>query len=104
MTAVLGDFLRPARAHIAAAARCGGALPVPARRGVITELDRLVAAMSRYLDDLSLPDELTPASTANPQVRAALDARLALRRAARSLSEAAAAVSEAAAADAHPAV
>src|SRR5258708_12096501 len=85
MTAVLGDFLRPARAHITAAARCGGALPVPARRGVIAELDRLVATMSRYLDDLALPDDFTPASTANPQVRAGLDARLALRRAASSL-------------------
>ena len=55
MTAVLGDFLRPARAHIAAAARYGGDLPVPAKRGVIAELDRLVATMARYLDDVALP-------------------------------------------------
>jgi hypothetical protein len=104
MTAVLGDFLRPARAHITAAARHGGDLSVPARRGVITELDRLVATMTRYLDDLALPDDFTPASTANPEVRASLDARLAVRRAAASLHPAAAAIREAGAHDAHPAV
>ena len=78
MTPVLGDFLRPARAHIAAAARYGADLPIPAKRGVITELDRLVATMSRYLDGLALPDDLTPASMADLEVRAALDARLAV--------------------------
>jgi hypothetical protein len=70
MTAVLGDFLRPARAHITGAALYGGDLPVPAKRGVIAELDRLVTTMTRYLDDLALPDDFTPASSANPQVRA----------------------------------
>jgi hypothetical protein len=104
MTAVLGDFLRPARAHITAAARSGGDLPLPARRAVITELDRLVTTMSRYLDDLVLPADFTPASTANAEVRAALDGRLALRRAAASLHPAAAAVRETGADDAHPAV
>jgi hypothetical protein len=103
MTAVFGDFLRPARAHITAAARYGADLPVPARRGVVTELDRLLTTMTRYLDDLALPDEFTPVSTADPQMRAALDARLALRRAASSLHPAATAVQEAAAADTHPA-
>ena len=103
MTAVLGDFLRPARAHITAAAGYGGDLPVPAKRGVIAELDRLVATMSRYLDDVALPADFTPASTANPDVRAALDARLALRRAASSLHPAATAVQDAMADNAHPA-
>ena len=95
MTPVLGDFLRPARAHIAAAARYGADLPVPAKRGVIAELDRLVATMARYLDDLALPHDFTPASTADPEARAALDARLALRRAASSLRPAATAVQDA---------
>ncbi len=104
MTTVLGDFLRPARAHITAAARSGGDLPVPARRSVITELDRLVANMSRYLDDLALPDDFTPASAADQDVRAALDARLALRRAAASLHPAATAVQDAIADNGHPAV
>jgi hypothetical protein len=104
MTAVLGDFLRPARAHITAAARSGGDLSVPAKRGVIAELNRLVTTMSRYLDDVAPPDDFTPASTANPQVRAGLDARLALRRAASSLHPAATAVLEAMADNTHPAV
>ena len=82
MTPVLGDFLRPARAHITAAARSGGDLPVPAKRGVITELDRLVAVIARYLDDLALPDDFTLASAVDHDVRAGLDARLAVRRAA----------------------
>jgi hypothetical protein len=103
MTAVLGDFLRPARAHITAAARSGGNLSLPARRAVITELDRLVTTMTRYLDDLVLPDDFTPASTADAEVRAALDGRRALRRAAASLHPAAAAVREAGADDTHPA-
>jgi hypothetical protein len=103
MTAVLGDFLRPARAHITAAARSGGDLPLPARRAVITELDRLVTTMTRYLDDLALPADFTRASTANAELRAALDSRRALRRAAASLHPAAAAVREAGADDAHPA-
>ena len=103
MTPVLGEFLRPADAHIIAAAGYGGDLPVPAKRGVIAELDRLVATMSRYLHDLALPADFSPASTANPDVRAALDARLALRRAASSLDPAATAVQDAMADSAHPA-
>jgi hypothetical protein len=104
MTAVLGDFLRPARSQITAAARAGGDLPLPARRAVITELDRPVTTMTRYLDAPVLPDDFSPASTADAELRAALDARLALRRAATSLHPAAAAVREADADDAHPAV
>src|SRR5258708_23820322 len=104
MTAVFGDFLRPARAHITAAALAGGDLPVPAKRSVIAELDRLVVKMSRYLDDLALPDDFTPASTANPEVRAATDARIALRRAASSLHPAATAVQGAVADNTHPAI
>jgi hypothetical protein len=104
MTPVLGDFLRPARAHIDAAARYGADLPVPAKRGVIAELDLLVATMARYLDDVALPPDFTPASTAGPEVRGALDARLAVRRAASSLRPAATAVRDAMTDTANPAV
>jgi hypothetical protein len=104
MTPVLGDFLGPARAHLTAAAGYGGELPVPAKRGVITGLERLVATMARYLDDLALPDDFTPASAADRDARTALDARLALRRAASSLQPAARAVQGAMADNAHPAV
>ena len=94
---------RPADAHIIAAAGYGGDLPVPANVGVVAELDRLVATVSRYLHDLALPADFSPASTANPDVRAALDARLALRRAASSLDPAATAVQDAMADSPHPA-
>ena len=104
LTAVLGDFLRPAGAHITAAAGFGGDIPVPAKRGVIAELDRLIATMARYLDDVALPADFTPASKVSHDARTALDARLALRRAASSLRPAAAAVSDAGADNAHPAV
>ena len=92
LTAVLGDFLRPAGAHIKAAAGYGGDIPVPAKRGVIAELDRLVVTMARYLDDVALPADFTLASKVSLDARTALDARLALRRAASSLRPAAAAV------------
>jgi hypothetical protein len=104
MAPVLGEFLRPASEHIAAAARYGGELPVPVKRAVIAELDRLVATIARYLDDLPLPADFTAASTADPAVRAALDARLALHRASASLQPAAAAAREGTADDRHPAV
>src|SRR5260370_10313810 len=104
MTPVLGDFRRPARAHITAAARSGGELPVPAKRSIIAELDRLVATIARYLDDLAMPDDFSPASNTDHDVRAALDARLAVRRAASSLRQAATAVQEATAANTYPAV
>jgi hypothetical protein len=104
MAPVLGDFLRPAGEHIAAAARYGGELPVPVKRAIINELDRLVARLGRYLDDLALPADFTPASTANPAVRAALDARTALHQASASLQPSAAAAREGPADNRHPAV
>jgi hypothetical protein len=104
MTPVLGDFLRPAGEHIAAAARYGGELPVPVKRAVITELDRLVARLARYLDDLALPADFTPESTTDPAIRAALDARIALHQASASLQPAAAAALEGRADNRHPAV
>jgi hypothetical protein len=104
MAPVLGEFLRPAGEHIAAAARYGGELPDPVKRGVIAELDRLVARLGRYLDDLALPADFTPASTADPAIRAALNARIALHQASASLQPAAIAAREGPADDAHPAV
>jgi hypothetical protein len=103
MTPVFGEFLRPARAHIAAAC-FGGDLPDAAKRGAIAELDRLVATISRYLDDLTLPADFTPASNVSLQQRAALEARVALHRAASSLHPAAQAVQETTADYTHPAV
>ncbi len=103
MTAVFGEFLRPARAHIAAAC-FGGDLPDAAKRGAIAELDRLVATISRYLDDLALPADFTAPTSVNPQQRAALEARLALHRGASSLHPAANAVRETTAGYSHPAV
>ena len=46
MTAVFGEFLRPAAEHIAAAVGFSGELLPDAKRGVIRELDRLVATMA----------------------------------------------------------
>jgi hypothetical protein len=104
MTPVLGEFLRPAQAHITAAARFGGELPITAKRGVIAELARIVITIARYLDDLALPTDFSSASNTDHDVRAALDARLAARRAASSLRQAATAVQDAAADNTHPAV
>jgi hypothetical protein len=102
MTAVFGEFLRPARAHIAAAC-FGGDLPDAAKRGAIAELGRLVGTISRYLDDLAVPADFT-ASNVSPQQRAALDARIALHRAASSLHPAASAIQETTADYSHAAV
>jgi hypothetical protein len=104
MTPVFGEFLRPASAHITAAACCSGELPDGARRGVITELDRLVTTLARYASDLPLPAGFPPASNLNPRVRAAVDARTALHQAASSLHPAAAAIQETTADDSHSAV
>jgi hypothetical protein len=104
MTAVFGEFLRPAGEHITAASGFGGELPPAAKRGVITELDRLVTTLARYLGDLALPDDFSPASAVNSPVRAALDARIALSRAAASLHSGATAVQGITADDGHPAV
>ncbi len=87
MTTVFGDFARPAAEHITAAVSYPGELPGGARYGVTQQLARLTATMARYAADIPLPDEFTPAGRRqlNPRVRAALDARLAFRRAAQAL-------------------
>ena len=103
MTATFGEFLRPARAHIAAAC-FGGDLRDAAKRGAIAELDRLVATISRYLDDLALPADFTAPTNVTPQQRTVLDARVTLHRAASSLHPAAQAARETTADYTHPAV
>src|SRR5260370_8889744 len=87
MTAVFADFARPAAEHITAAVSYPGELPGDARYSVIQQLARLTATMARYAADIPLPDEFTPAGRRqlNPRRRAALDARLAFRRAAQAL-------------------
>jgi len=86
VTPVLGEFLGPAEEHIAAAVSSGGELDYRAQRGVVRQLDRLVATLTRYLGDLPLPDALNPAREPGRRGDArAAPARLALDRAARIL-------------------
>ena len=91
---VFGDFLDAASGHIAAAVAYPGALTGAERCGVVRELDRMVSTLARYLGDLPLPDEFSLGTTARPaaEARAALDARIAMRRAAQSLRPGAMAV------------
>ena len=86
MTATFGDFLRPAGQHITAAVSFPGEVPGNARGAAIGQLTRLIGTLARYSADLPLPDEFDPASRPlSSPARAALDMRLALRRAAHSL-------------------
>jgi hypothetical protein len=92
VTPVLSEFLGPADEHIAAAVSFRGELDYSAQRGVVRQLDRLVATLTRYLGDLPLPEALNLARA--PGRRAdtrATPARLALDRAAQILHPAAAA-------------
>jgi hypothetical protein len=105
VTAVLGEFLGPAGEHIAAAVCFRGELPYHAQCGVVRQVDRLLATLSRYLGDLPLPDPFYPAR--DPQRSAAsraAPARLALGRAARSLRPVIAGAADADTGDAHPVV
>jgi hypothetical protein len=106
MTPVFGEFLGPAGSHIRAAVSFRDELPEAAKYGAIRQLDRLASTLARYLSDLDLPDEFDPASKLQPEpdVRAALDARIALRRAASGLRRTAIAVQDADADETHPAV
>jgi hypothetical protein len=104
VTPVLGEFLGPVGEHIAAAVCFCGEVPYHAQCGVVRQVDRLLATLSRYLGDLLLPDALDPAG--DPQRSAAsraAPARLALDRAARSLHPIVAGA-DADTGDAHPVV
>jgi hypothetical protein len=88
MTAVFGDFVRPAGEHIAAAVSIQEELTAEATLGVIRQFGRLLSTMVRYLGDLPAPDEFEAAMAAeslSPDAQTILDARIALRRGAQSL-------------------
>jgi hypothetical protein len=106
VTPVLGEFLGPAGEHITAAVSFRGELDYRAQRGVVRQLDSLVATMARYLDDLPLPHALNPARALGRRADTrAAPARLALDRAARILHPAAAAAeADGDAGAAHPVV
>jgi hypothetical protein len=100
---VLGEFLGPAAGHIAAALSFRSELPYRAQRGVVRQLDRLVATLGRYLADL--PDAPGhPRAQERDSGTRNTTARLALNRAAQSLRPAAAGMPDAVDGDAHPAV
>ena len=106
MTLLFGDFLDQARGHVAAAVAIRDELPDEARSGVIRELDRAVTTLARYLGDLPLPGEFgrDPAPDGpSGAMRAALDARIAVRRSAQGLHAAAAAAREIRPDETHPA-
>jgi len=97
-----GDFLVPAGEHIAAAASFRSELPYTAQRGVIWQLDRLVATLGRYLADLC-DDPGAPAGQERYAGTPVTSARLALGRAAHNLRPAAAAAADTGTGDTHPA-
>lgn len=100
-TPVFGDFLGQAGEHIAAAVSFRGELPYDAQCGVVRQIDRLVATLSRYLTDL--PEGLAGEPERNGGTRN-MAARLALDRAAQSLHPAAAGLASADVSQAHPVV
>ena len=104
-TPAFGEFLGPAGEHIAAAVSFRGELPYNAQCGVVRQLDRLVATLTRYLADLRLPDGLHPSRALERDAAArAAPAVLALGRAAQSLRPTAAGIAGSDDGAAHPAV
>ncbi|MBO0877283.1 MAG: hypothetical protein J2P19_28220 [Pseudonocardia sp.] len=106
MTATFGEFLRPAGEHLALAVSHRGDLPVAARRAVIRQLDRLVTALAHYLGDVAPAQEpdTCRAGRLDREARAAMDARVALRRAAHYIRHGAAALEGARVDSSHPVV
>lgn len=105
MTAVLGEFLGPAGEHIAAAVSFRGKLPYSAQYGVVRQLDRLIATLTRYLADLPPPGPLNPNREPLRDARGrAVPARLALDRAAQVLRPVQAGRTDAADGSAYPVV
>ena len=106
MPPAFGEFLVQARAHVTSAVSAQDKLPDTAKIGVIRELDRLVTTLARYLGDLPLPGKFQPGPPEDSPTggtRAALDARIALRRSAQVLHSAAAPVGEIRGDVSHPA-
>ncbi len=102
-TPVFGAFLGQAGEHITAAVSFRGELPYDAQCGVVRQIDRLVATLSRYLADLPDGPGLAQGPERNAWTRN-VAARLALDRAAQSLHPAAAGLASVDAGQAHPVV
>jgi hypothetical protein len=102
-TPVFGEFLAQAGEHIATAVSFRGELPYGAQCGVVRQLDRLTATLSRYLADLPDSPGLAQRPERNARTRN-MAARLALGRAAQGLHQAAAGMASTDADQAHPAV
>jgi cell wall assembly regulator SMI1 len=88
MTAAFGDFLVPAGRHIAAAVSFRGDLPEDVRCDAVAEVGRLVSVLARYFTELPMPAHAAPTAGRHlprPETQATATARIALRRAARSL-------------------
>jgi hypothetical protein len=105
MTAVFGDFVRPAGEHIAAAVSIQRELTAEATFGVIGHFCRLLSTFVRYLDGLPVADEFEAAmgQALSPEAQTVLDARIALRRGAQSLRHAMTTLETAVIDDDHPA-
>src|ERR1017187_5686469 len=107
MTAVFGDFLGRASDHITAAVSVQDELPGDVRGGAMCELSRLTSTMTSYLSDMLPPAEFAPAATPRglaPDMRAVLNTRIALRRAAQSLRPGVAAVRDTSVDRTHPVI
>jgi hypothetical protein len=104
MTAVFGDFLHPAREHIAAASQIHDNLPADVIYAVIGQFGRLLPALARYLSDLPAPPlfEAAMGQPLSPGQQSLLDARIALRRGTQTLRHTLRALPQAGG-DAHPA-
>lgn len=82
MTAVLGDFLRPAAEHTASAVCFYGGLPDTAVPGAIRELSRMISTLARYATDIVPPASGDQAQPRDPRLQAAVRVQVALRRSA----------------------
>ena len=106
MAPLFGDFLTQAQGHVTAAVSVQEELPAEARSAVIRELDRLVTMLARYLGDIALAGDFPHSPQGEGPAggtRAALDARIALRRSAQVLHGATGSMGDGDAVDAHPA-
>ena len=106
MAPLFGDFLTQAQGHVTAAVSIQEELPADAKSAVIRELDRLVTILARYLGDMALAGDFPQGPQGEGPAggtRAALDARIALRRSAQVLHGATGSISEKDGGDAHPA-
>ena len=104
MTATFGDFSRPASQYITAAISYASVVPDEVRPAVIRQLDRIVTTLAHHLVD-AVPagrPGTGPVESLDPQTRAMIEARTALRRAAHSLRHAATALEGIDSDNAHP--